>query len=166
MLQVSRVDAAGRQEADALVSVRRREGLDHFHSAGGLGRKELHDAATERQGLFNLARRADARGERQSGLRRMLDHGRIESRGNGETRPSRLGCLHVIFSKDRAGADKQFGPMTRHGSDDFRGGGGAKGDFGHGQATGYEGVGQRNGRVDRLDGDHWHDPITGNFRKY
>ena len=56
--------------------------------------------------------------------------------------------------------------MPGHLGDDLRGGGRAEGDLGHRQAAFQQGVGQGQGRLDRLDRDHRHHPKPGNFRKY
>ncbi len=99
--------AAGGNEADAHVGVGRGQGLDHLHAAAGLGRKELDDPAAEPQGLLDLAGRANARRKRQPGPGRMLDHGRIESWGDGEACPGRLGGTDILLAEHRAGADQQ-----------------------------------------------------------
>ena len=74
--------------------------------------------------------------------------------------------MYVFFAEHRARADQQCRPVLGNLRDDRRSGGGAEGDLGHRQTAFQQGVGQGQGRLDRLDRDHRHHAIVGNFRKY
>ncbi len=144
-------DATGGHEAR--LPIRRGDGLEVAHTAGGFGREELEqgDAAREREGY--LGRCAHARQHRHARPRRKVDNGGVEPGGDQEPGPGRDRPLCLIHGKDGTGADRHFGHLGRDGCDGAGRRVGPEGDLGARQAAAQQGPRQGNGGGDAGDLD-------------
>ncbi len=143
--------------------VRGADAFEEFDSAGGFGWKELEFCNAEREGLFDIGWCHHAWCERQVDFHRCFDHIGVKTGRDGKFGAAGFGTFQIVNVEQRPSSEQQFGPLL---CQQFYYVGcrrGPKCNLCDGQPARYEGVGQRQSGIDRINGDYRHNCNRSDF---
>lgn len=149
--QILGIDAAGGHPFQGFVGAG--QSLQLGHAAVLLGGEELYYLQTQRHSLLHLAGSGGAGDHERTLGQTVAHHVGVEAGTDDEPGTGVQRTIQLVVGQHRAGTYQHFRDLPADGTDSRLAGGGAEGDLGHRQPSGYQCFCQRHGLFGVVDGD-------------